>query len=180
MSAHPTIFPYTNRSLSLQSHEVEKSSQLSPSQWAIIAMANLQPGDSVDMDGQWVVTQTNDEEIAFNLSGTDTMMTVPAKELTDHAIFFCITEKLTAVASDYAHPLCAVLERDPAVFRLRTQNGWVINDTLCKMTGNVRYPIQDMQVPEISEAEVPRTNTEKKNTKPAKKTIDSPQMGFDF
>lgn len=180
MSAHPTIFPYTNRSLSLQSHEVEKSSQLSPSQWAIIAMANLQPGDSVDMDGQWVVTQTNDEEIAFNLSGTDTMMTVPAKELTDHAIFFYITEKLIAVASEYTHPLCAVLERDPAVFRLRTKNGWVINDTLCKMTGNVRYPIQDMQVPEISEAEVPRTNTEKKNTKPAKKTIDSPQMGFDF
>jgi hypothetical protein len=60
-----------------------------------------------------------------------------------YVIAFLRAESLVKFYPDYNHPVCDIIESDPAIFRLQSQEGYVVNDALCLMSGNVTYPKRD-------------------------------------
>lgn len=142
MSTSPIIFP--RRQLGLQSLQTPKSEQMCIKQLSLIAIANLVPGDRIPFaKGTIVVVSNDDESLQYDFirqSGPVTREAIAATQIMDSSIFAAFQKKVPELSPAYSHPLCVVIERDPAVYRLRTQTGWVINDALSVMSGNVIYP----------------------------------------
>lgn len=133
--AYQTLYPYQNRQLSMRDQKTPKEHQMCFIRLSCLLIANLVVGESV-LAGEHslTVTSINDDAVSFD-DGT----TIMAAELPEHFITQQLSQLLPTLAPAYISPLVFILERDPAVFRLRTQNGWVINDALCLMSGNIQY-----------------------------------------
>lgn len=130
------LFPYTNRSLSLESSLTPLAQRMLPYRLAQIALSNMKTGDLFSLYGdELTVISSDSDAVVF-----DNGISISADQLDDSSWITLLGQYLSTLAPAYTDPLVQILERDPAVFRLRTGFGWVINDALCKMTGNVQYP----------------------------------------
>lgn len=143
MSANPITFP--RRQLGLQSLHTPKSEQMCIKQLSLIAIANLVPGDRIPFAKGTIVVVSNDKDSLqydfIRQHGPVTREVISATQIMDSSILAAFQKKFPDLSPAYSHPLCRVIERDPAVYRLQTQAGWVINDALSVMSGNVIYPI---------------------------------------
>lgn len=140
---HRNIFPYKNRMLSMEGVKTEPVNNRSPLQLAMITLANLTEGDSLQFPaGTLTVEESSSEAIRFLLfkgDGTTLPLSVEANGLSDNHITTSLASTIADMKGDYSNDLAELIERDPAVFRLKSNEGWVINDKLCLMTGNIRY-----------------------------------------
>lgn len=129
------LFPYKNRQLSMQNSLTPKEFQTCFHRLALIAISNLRPDEQIHVDGHsYNVIAINQDAVTFS-DGT----VILQEELSTHPLTFQVAEKLHTLHPEYSDDLVYILERDPAVFRLRTQNGWVANDEICFLAGNVQY-----------------------------------------
>lgn len=151
--AYATLFPYTQRALGLQEQLTAKDEAMSPSQWAGIFMANLKAGDQFSLAGHPLTVVKNDNEALVYLTQSQKRHTIAAAEIDISPLFSILQDVLPTLAPEYTDPLCHILERDPAVYRLRDRTGWVINDALCLMSGNITYGAKNppaVQQPDVS------------------------------
>ena len=140
---HQNIFPYKNRMLSMEKVKTEAEDRRSPLQLAMITLANLKVGESLEFPaGILTVEESSSEGIRFLLKkndGTSVPLSVEAKNLSESHITASLSSIISDLKGDYSSELSEIIERDPAVFRLKSNEGWVINDALCLMSGNIRY-----------------------------------------
>lgn len=155
MAAFP-LFPYLNRQLGTQQMLTSKEACMDFSVLATICLANLQAQEQIAFEGEMLIVHRIDETAVAFTNGLE----VPAAELAHSALHQHVVKTLQQAIPGYTHPLVAVLERDPAVFRLRTGAGWVVNDALCLMSGNVQYTVAttdtspvDVQEPSVTQKE---------------------------
>lgn len=133
--AFQTLYPYQNRSLAMKNQKTSKDQQMDFTQLSCLLIANMFVGEHLQLGDRVVtVTSIDDETVNF-----DDGVIIKASELSVHSITQTLAKLLPTLAPAYESPLVFILERDPAVFRLRTQTGWVINDALCLMSGNIQY-----------------------------------------
>jgi hypothetical protein len=148
------LFPYKNRALGLQEFKVdEREQRVDFGVVAKIAIANLIVDDKVDFpSGTIQVTDISDTEIRYQLTKSDGQVfneAANASTLGKTALLQGFETLLRKSVPDYTSPLCQIVERDPAIFRLQNQEGWVVGDALCLMAGNVSYPIGSTKFPSI-------------------------------
>jgi hypothetical protein len=139
-----SLYPYQNRSLGLSEHITERECNMEPDTWALISMANLKPQDTVVFPkGRVTIDSVSGENIHYTFLATgetDGLQQVTHCEgLKGSALFIGIKSLLESAYPDYSHPICDIIERDPAVFRLQSKAGWVVDDKLCLLAGNVSY-----------------------------------------
>lgn len=133
------LFPYTNRQLGLQEMLTPKESCMEFAMLAMIFLANLKVNDRFSLDRHdFHVSHIDDHRIQFSCG-----LQLNAEELSSAPLHAQLVCALKQCPPAYSNKLCKILERDPAVYRLRTQQGWVVNDALCLMTGNIQYPSCD-------------------------------------
>lgn len=150
------LFPYANRMLGMQKHKVEREHATNTTEQALIVIANLKSGQTLPLEGDYsqiTVDFISDGAITFTPTpGDGSKVTLAADALRDSELVRAITATLDTVGPAYTHPICKVIEGDPAIFRLRTQEGYVIGDALCLMSGNVGYPDKVDATPEFEDA----------------------------
>jgi hypothetical protein len=138
------LFPYENRMLGLKETKIERELNMNTEEQALIAIANFKNGQEIPLCGDYtaiVVDFISDGAITYTPTpGDGSKVTVNHEELRDSTLALSVAETLEKVHPDYNHPLCDIIESDPAIFRLQSQEGYVINDALCLMSGNVTYP----------------------------------------
>lgn len=138
------LFPYKNRMLGMQEHKVERALNMDTHEQAIIAIANLKAGQIIDLDGEYsqvTVDFISEGAITFTPApGDGSKVTLASDAIRDSELARSIASTLDGIGPVYTHPLCKIIEGDPAIFRLQSQKGYVIGDELCLMGGNVSYP----------------------------------------
>jgi hypothetical protein len=139
-----SLYPYQNRSLGLSEHITEREFNMEPDTWALIAIANLMPHDTVIFPkGSVTIDSVSSDNINYTFLATGQTQGVQQvthrEGLQGSALFIGIKSLLESAYPDYSHPVCGIIERDPAVFRLQSKAGWVVNDKLCLSAGNVPY-----------------------------------------
>jgi hypothetical protein len=174
------FYPYTQRNLGLSEMTVARENNMDPDNWATITLANLQVGDTLHFPkGQVHITGANERAITYRFtpsSGGDTItQEATAAHFRDSALFIGVKTLLTQAHPAYRDPICLIIERDPAVYRLQSKAGWVINDNLCAMSGNVSYPLNT----DSGQTEKRETPTPEPTTTPAPPSTPE-QHGFDF
>jgi hypothetical protein len=168
------LFPYKNRALGLQEYKVdEREQRMDFAVIAKIAMANLKVDDSVNfLSGTIRVTHVSDIEIRYEFiksNGQTFNETAKASSLDKTALLQGFDTLLRNSVPEYTSSLCQILERDPAIFRLQNQNGWVVGDALCLMSGNVSYPIGSTKSQLVTSEQLNHTIL-----------VDAPQKSFGF
>lgn len=147
-----TIYP--ERTLGLGQLMVEKSESMSPLLWSVLLFSNARVGEVLYFDGLgYEVLEANAEHIKLK-DDLGEQHIIQAEHVYDHPLILSLAVHLNTLHPEYTDPLCYILERDPAVFRLRTQTGWVINDALWKSSGNVQYT----QTPDLVSRETSKTH----------------------
>lgn len=140
-----TTILFPRRRLGFQSLQTAKSEQTCLTRLSLIAIANLLPGDQLPFaKGTIVVVDNTDAHLQYDFirpDGHTTREVIEATQIMASSILVAFQKKIPELSPSYSHPLCQVIERDPSIYRLRTQTGWVINDALSVMTGNIIYPI---------------------------------------
>ncbi len=135
------IFPYQQRQLGLQEMKTEKELRCDTTQLTRVAMSNLHVGDTIPFSkGEATITAIDDKQVSYDyktISGQVGQATDSAEQLEQGILFSAFKDTLLISVPDYCHPICQIVERDPAVYRLQTQQGWVINDELALYSGNV-------------------------------------------
>jgi hypothetical protein len=147
---HIDLFPVASRTLNLQATHVPREESTQPHWWALLLLANVRVGDDVVMDGSsMVVARIENDQVTVEWQGET--LTLTDDNVRDSAPYEALVAWLTryeASGEPYADPLALILERDPAVYRLRTGRGWVVNDRLMVMSGNISYPLQSSEKPD--------------------------------
>lgn len=186
-----SLYPYKNRSLNLSEYKVDKIKQCDLQELTKLLIANLRKDESLPLKEDTVtIISTSEDKIVYSTS-LQKIETALSDELTSSTLFEAIKNELLSHTPSYQHILCEVLERDPAVFRLRDQTGWVINDTLCLSSGNVTYTEikNDVSKNDVSENEshgnkISTSEVLTKNKQSIKAFLAKPdelgQLGFDF
>lgn len=145
---YKNLFPYQNRQLGLSEKLTPRKKSRAPLSLVPILLSNLEIGETLHFGKNIVLILSNDECSLRYRVLTGTGQTFNAELLassleTDDwkqdVLAKGVLKTLPSLAPDYNHPLCRILERDPAVFRLQNREGWVINDALCLLSGNVQY-----------------------------------------
>lgn len=138
------LFPYKNRMLGMKEKKVERELNMNVDEQALIAIANFKNGQEIPLRGDYtaiVVDFISDGAITYTPTpGDGSKVTLNHEDLRDSVLARSVAETLDKVHPDYNHPVCDIIESDPAIFRLQSQKGYVINDALCLMSGNVTYP----------------------------------------
>jgi hypothetical protein len=137
------LFPYDNRNLGLKESKVDRELNMDTREQALIAIANFKNGQEVPLKGDLTsifIDFISDGAITYTPKpGDGSKVTVNAEDVRESQLLRSVSLTLDSVYPDYEHPLCEIIESDPAIYRLRTQKGYVINDALCLMSGNVSY-----------------------------------------
>ena len=139
---HRSLFPYTNRALGLTTSRTDPAERMDWGRLTLLTLANLKAGDCLHFAKSSVTIQSIDaEHIHYCITphgGTDIVERIGVEQLVECNLYQALKMVLPTLSPSYTDPLCAFVERDPSVFRLHTQNGWVSNDDLCMTTGNIQ------------------------------------------
>lgn len=139
MLKHRKLFPYTNRRLGLSSVKVPRSHAKNPATIAQLAISNMVEGDELTLGHEHIVILSiNDEQIEYKSSSIEREI-IRGADVCNSSLANMVEACLRKSYPDYTDPICEIIERDPAVFRLRTGLGWIVNDDLCLASGNIRY-----------------------------------------
>lgn len=142
------LFPYQDRQLGQSKYLTPKEQALSIRALVRILLSNLREGETIPFGKNMVLILSNDNgSLRYRILAGDgrvfncevTSIDILNDKWGGDVLSKGIIELLPSLAPEYSHPLCQILERDPAVFRLQTKEGWVINDALCLLSGNVQY-----------------------------------------
>jgi hypothetical protein len=156
---YSNIYPYQNRSLNGAQLLMEGGDLRSPKRLALIALMNLDVGEcflhetwgdvsvvSVD-EGQLTIATQEGVEVFKNAP-----LTLDFDDLCETLGEMYFTPLIDELNGDeksnktyQQSSLSLVLERDPAVFR-GMFGGWIINDELCKYSGNITYDKSEQSV----------------------------------
>lgn len=170
------LFPYTNRCLGLAHLKTEHEDRRNPAWLAKIAISNLQKGDRIAFPaGNLSVNAVSDVSIELVLTkadGSDVPILLEKDHLDGHNVTESFAALIEAVGPDYKSDISPIIERDPTIFRLRTKEGWIANDKLCLMAGNVQYAISAVSEPEEQAMETA--------AQPSSAPLSPVQSGFDF
>jgi hypothetical protein len=172
--AHKDIYPYKNRLLQRETTKTPREQNTDPSVWAWLAIVNLKEGDAFSIQGESLVVSKAEDELIEILQNENLRISITPESLIEHPLCIALAEHLVSLCPDYVDPLCAIIERDPTVYRLRSKKGWVVSDVLCLMSGNVQYSPSEIVSPEKVAASPPP------NEHPQRNDAGSPQIGFDF
>lgn len=138
-----SLFPYENRMLGMKESKVDRELNMDTREQALIAIANFKNGQEIPLKGDYTSITVNfisDGAITFTPApGDGSKITLNAEDLRESELLRSVSLTLDSIYPEYEHPLCEIIESDPAIYRLKTQEGYVINDLLCLMSGNVRY-----------------------------------------
>lgn len=138
------LFPFKNRKLSLSEKVFTKDESLLVESLSLICIANLAIGDNISFTkGSIEVTSIASDFIEYlflsNTGDEKVPQKINAKDIASSPLFSGIVDKIFEFNNYQNNEVGKILERDPAVFRLATKKGWVINSDLCLMSGNVSY-----------------------------------------
>lgn len=164
------IFPYTRRWLGLASEKTLAEQERCVERLAILTIVNLQQGDTLRFPkGEVVVDDASSEKIAFTMTVNDNASKhiIDANNLSNNILVTALKCLIPTLSPAYSDPLCSLIERDPSVFRTQAKDGWVINDALCLMSGNISYALN---VPEYNNTVVVASD----------ETRSGEQVAFDF
>jgi hypothetical protein len=136
------LFPYKNRQFGMSNYTTPETANIYE-ELSKIAIANLKEGDRIKVPKGLVEIDTvceNSISYTFRpIDGYAVLQYVEGKQIFDGPISRGFLAMFMQLIPADAHGLGYIVERDPAVFRLATNNGWVINDKLCLYSGNVHY-----------------------------------------
>jgi len=152
---HINIFPYKNRMLGMQESKVSPELNMNTQEQTLIAIANFKNGQKIPLKGGYesvVVDFISDGAITYTPTpGDGSKVTLNVSDIRESELFHSVSSTIDSVHPEYDHPICEIIESDPAIYRLRTQEGYVINDALCLMSGNVNYTKKvDVDVEEVA------------------------------
>ncbi len=197
-------FPFTCRALGLSTFEIKEREQgTDPDIWTRITMANLKAGDTLTLPkGKLDIVNIDEEAVNYRFTPSgdnnadEQTVRIDDENLETRALYIAIKTLLNGAHPDYTHPICKIIERDPAVHRLRSKKGWVIVGTrLALMTVNVQYPdavsvkeerdiTRSESAPEPEDSHIPDNNPQSTVTvTEEKQKTASPsqqQSSFDF
>lgn len=176
--AFNNIFPYKNRFLGQAETLTQKAEQCSVNVLVRIFLSNLQPGDTLALAKYTLnVIAISETELVYS-TASGAKHNIDAQQIADSALFRVLLSELPGWAPAYTNPLCLILERDPAVFRLRDHTGWVVNDALCLSSGNVQYSLNSAQTERADEES---SDSAEPDDTPLVTTVSaSGQIGFGF
>jgi hypothetical protein len=136
------LFPYKNRQFGMSNYTTPENADIYE-ELSKIAIANLKEGDRIQATkGLIEIGAICDNSISYTfrpIDGEAIYQYVEGKQIFNGAISRGFLAMFMQPIPTDAHGLGYIVERDPAVFRLATNNGWVINDKLCLYSGNVQY-----------------------------------------
>lgn len=134
------LFPYIDRLLGFESLVFERPVRRSPENLAMIALANVKVKDSFLISNvESVITLASKNTI--NITTGDVTETITPDNYKASTLFLFFLNEITENINKRIDVIGDVIERDPAVYRARV-GGWVLNDELVRMTGNVRYTFE--------------------------------------
>lgn len=133
-----------NRRLGMQSLLTDKLNSLDYRALALILLSNSKPGDVINFaKGNITIVDIDDELLSYSFFNNNTGGGGDCKDslysLESGIAFQSIVDTLPLCAPISRPDFGTILERDPAVYRLRNGDGWVINDKLALTSGNVVY-----------------------------------------
>lgn len=136
------LYPYKNRALGLSTVIVPKDYVTNPVIIAQIAISNMVAGETFTFGNETIeICLINEHELRYksplSMAGKTTIL--DATDIADSQLATMVANCLRKSYPGYTDPICELVERDPAIFRLQTNLGWVVNDGLCLTSGNIRY-----------------------------------------
>lgn len=181
MYKHSNIYPYQNRALGLSERKTSREQSREHHALAVIAVANLQKDDSLVFPaGVLTVSSVEADKISLSLApskgGDNVDIIINNDNFESHTITTSIATILADPKQDHS-AFGKILERDPAVYRLRSQEGWVINDALCLLSGNIQYNTTEKTCKNAPKAE---KSIPVEPETPVTKSSEPAQHGFDF
>ena len=172
---YKSLFPYNNRSLGMDSFTTPKEENRNAKCLIKILISNLVAGDEIQFPKASVtILSVRNESISYNakIFSGETLSNVDKVDDLEEGILFTAFENLYESSLEgFVSKFYKIIEKDPAIFRLQSGLGWVINDELCLSTGNVSYKDIESKVEETP-LSPPTTIAE-----PVKETQ---QSAFDF